>query len=275
MSDLPDDSDNYCYRHPDRQSYILCQRCGRTVCPQCATPAAVGVHCPECVKEARARAPRSRPIGTRAVRAIRPGSSVPVVTYTLIAVCVLVYIAQLLLGDRLTFELVFYGPFANLQPWRYLTSLFAHASPLHLLANMFSLYVIGRMLEPAFGRVRFTVLYFLGGFGGGIAVLFTANSALGASGAIFALLGALFIAVRRIGGNTNQLVVLIILNLAIGFIVPSIAWQAHIGGLVVGLAVGFIYGRTIGPRNRRRQIALIAGLAAVLLVVAGVASSLL
>lgn len=275
MSELPDDRDNFCYRHPDRRSFILCQRCGRTICPSCASQAAVGVHCPECVKEARANTPRSRPLATRTVRAFRSSSSVPVITYTLIALCVVVYIAQAALGDRLTNQLFFYGPWSTMQPWRYITSLFAHANPLHLLANMFSLFVIGRVLEPAFGRVRFTILYFLGGIGGCVAVLLTGGSALGASGAIFALLGALFMAVRRIGGSTSQLLVLIVLNLAIGFLVPSIAWEAHIGGLVVGVAVGFIYGRTIGPRNRRRQVLLVVAVAVVLAVVAEVGLALL
>jgi membrane associated rhomboid family serine protease len=275
VTDLPYDRDNYCYRHPDRQSFILCQRCGRTVCPACASQAAVGVHCPECVKEAKARAPRSRSLATRTARAWRPDSSVPVITYSLIALCVVVYIAQLVFGESLTVQLAFYGPLTTIEPWRYVTALFAHASPLHLLSNMFSLFMIGRILEPAFGRVRFTVLYFLGGFGGSVAVLLTGGAAIGASGAIFALLGALFMAIRRIGGSTSQLVVLVALNLALGFIVPGIAWEAHIGGLVVGVAIGFIYGRTIGPRNRRRQVLLVTGVGVLLAVIAGAGLALL
>ena len=269
MSELPDDRDNYCYRHPNRQSYILCQRCGRTVCPACSTQASVGVHCPECVKEARAKVPQRRPVGTRTVRAFRSGSSTPVVTYSIIAICVLVFALQLITRDAITGWLALYPPYIDLLPWTVLTSEFAHGSPIHLLVNMISLFLLGPSLELAFGRARYIALFLLSGLGGSVAVIFLLGdqaSALGASGAIFGLLAALVVAIRRIGGNTTQLLILVVVNLSIGFLIPGIAWQAHVGGLIVGGVIAAIYTRTQGPRNRRRQLLLMAGLTTALVV---------
>ena len=265
-----DDRDNFCYRHPDRRSYILCQRCGRTICPACSTQAAVGVHCPECVKEARANAPRRAPVQIRAARSLRNNSDRPLVTYTLIGISVLVFIAQLVFGDRLTTWLVYFGPVTFSQPWRLVTALFAHVSPIHLLFNMYSLFILGRMLEPALGRARFAALYFISGLGGSIAVLVLApdNVVLGASGAIFGLLGALFVIVRRLGGSTMQLLIVIILNLAIGFLIPNIAWQAHVGGVLVGAGLAAIYVRTRSDKRKLVQAGLFAAVAVALVLIA-------
>ncbi len=273
MSDLPYDRENFCYRHPDRQSFILCQRCGRTVCPQCATQASVGVHCPECMKEAKANAPRRRP-ALRAVRSIgSPISGTPIVTYAIMAICVLVFLAQQIPGSYVT-SLTVYAPALTFsQPWRLVTSLVAHGSIIHILANMYSLFVIGRMLEPTLGRGRYLALFLIGGLGGSVAVLLLAPTSyvLGASGAIFAMLGALVVLVRRIGGNTTQLYIVIAINLAIGFLVSGISWQAHVGGLVVGLAFAAIYVRTRGPRNRLWQALLIGALPVALLAISAAA----
>ena len=270
MSELPDDRDNFCYRHPDRQSYILCQRCGRTVCPACSTQAAVGVHCPECVKEARANAPRRAPVQIRAARSLRNNAGQPLVTYGLIGVSALVFVAQLVFGDALTNTLLYFGPATFAQPWRIVTSLFAHGSILHLLFNMYSLFVLGRMLEPALGHARFAAIYFISGLGGSIAVLLLAPGSfvLGASGAIFGLLGALVVIVRRLGGNTAQLLIVIGLNVVIGFVIPNIAWQAHLGGALVGAALAAIYVRTRSDKRRLLQAGLFAVVAVALVLIA-------
>ena len=266
MSDFAANSDNFCYRHPDRQSFILCQRCGRTVCPQCSTQAAVGVHCPECVKEAKANAPKRKPVNIRMARSLRT-TDAPVITYGIIAICVVVFAAQLVLGNALDYWLVYFAPYTFVEPWRLLTSLFAHGSPLHLLSNMFSMFIIGRMLEPALGRARFIALFLLSGLGGATAVALISPgiTVLGASGAIFGMLGALFVLIRRFGGNATQIVILVVLNLAIGFIVPGLAWQAHIGGLLVGAAVTAVFVRTRAERQRRLQVIASLGIAAALL----------
>lgn len=124
MTSAPGSSANFCYRHPDRQSYILCQRCGRTICPQCQTQAAVGVHCPECVREARASAPRVRRANPFARFA---GSDAPRVTWAIMALCVIIYVLQILPGSVVTQLLLYYPPITTSQPWRMITSLFVHS----------------------------------------------------------------------------------------------------------------------------------------------------
>lgn len=274
--DLATNSDNFCYRHPDRQSFVLCQRCGRTICAACQTQAAVGVHCPECVKEARQNAPKQRPFAVRTSRAIRSGNGMPVVTYTLIALCVVIYIAQLASGGVVTAELAYFPGDTASRPWTMLTSLLVHGSPLHLLSNMFSLFILGRILEPVIGWKRYLALFLVSGLGGSLAVLLLAPHTwvVGASGAIFGMLAALFIILRRMGQNTMQIVILIVLNLAIGFFVSTIAWQAHVGGLIVGGLVALVYVRTPNVRQRWVQVVLVGAIVVLLLVVTAVAAAL-
>ena len=270
MTDTARNPDNFCYRHPDRQSFIICQRCGRTICSECQTQAAVGVHCPECVREARASAPRtSRGTRTRIKRSFRSSSGVPVVTYTLIAINIAVFAFDFVTGGSLYGWLAYRGDFTALQPWRMLTSAFMHASILHLLFNMFSLFIFGPVIENAVGRARFSALYLLAAFGGSLAVLLLAptQAVVGASGAIFGLLGAFFIIQRRLGGNNAQLLVLIGLNVAFGFIVPNVAWQAHLGGLVVGAAVAAVYMATRHRSKKALQIASVAGIGVALVAI--------
>ena len=270
MTDTARNPDNFCYRHPDRQSFIICQRCGRTICSECQTQAAVGVHCPECVREARESAPRtSRGTRTRIKRSMRSSSGVPVVTYTLIALNIAVFAVDFVTGGSLYGWLAYRGDFTASQPWRMLTSAFMHASVLHLLFNMFSLFIFGPVIEHAVGRARFAALYLLAAFGGSLAVLLLAphQAVVGAWGAIFGLLGAFFIIQRRLGGNNTQLLVLIGLNVAFGFIVPNVAWQAHLGGLVVGAAVAAVYTATRHRSQKALQIASVAGIGVALVAI--------
>lgn len=269
MSDLPPSPDNYCYRHPDRQSFILCQRCGRTVCPDCQTQAPVGVHCPECVREHRQSAPRRKPAIVTAINRARRGEGT-VVTYSIMGLTVLVYVLQLFSGGAVTSALLYWGPYTEMQPWRMLTAALVHSqnSFFHILFNMYALWIFGRMLEAMIGRWRFLALYVLSALGGSVAVLLLApmTAVVGASGAVFGLFGAFFVINRGLGGNSIQLVIVLALNLAIGFIVPGIAWQAHIGGIVVGAVVGFILMRTRRQSLARRQWLLLAAVAAGLIV---------
>ena len=266
MSSAPSSSANFCYRHPDRQSFILCQRCGRTVCSQCQTQAAVGVHCPECVKEGRASAPRTK---SRLLTSFRGGDQ-PVVTWSIITLCVIVYVLQIIPGSPVTAALLYFGPYTYTEPWRMITALFVHSqgSLLHIGLNMLSLFLFGPILERLVGHVRFLALYLVSGFGGSVAVLLLAPTTpvVGASGAIFGLLGAYFVIARKFGGNTTQLLVVIGLNLAIGFLPgTNIAWQAHLGGLVAGAAVALVYLKTRNRAQRSRQILLVGGVVAVLI----------
>jgi membrane associated rhomboid family serine protease len=262
-------SANYCYRHPDRQSWILCQRCGRTICPECQTQAAVGVHCPECMRETRERVPQQRrPIA----RILRPAatSTRPIVTWSIIGLTVVVFGLQQLTNGDLTRQLT-YAPFLTLvEPWRMLTAVFAHAGIFHIALNMLSLFVLGPPLEQMLGRWRFLALYLISGFGGSVAVLWLANpfgGVIGASGAIFGLLGALLVIQRGLGANSGQLVVILVLNLGIGFFLPGISWQAHVGGLVAGALVALIFMRTRRRDQRVLQMVLLAALVGLLIVI--------
>ena len=280
MTQLPDSPANYCYRHPDRQSFVLCQRCGRTICPECQSPAAVGVHCPECMRESRQSAPRVQPRVVTAVRrAGRSGS--PVVTYAIMALCVLVFLAELATGllgpgGGIVENLLGYHPGLTLiAPWQMITTIFVHGGFLHILFNLFSLYVLGRQLEPMVGRARFAALFLLSGIGGSVAVLLLSPGTfvVGASGAIFGLFAAYFVIARHLGANGTQLIVIIGINLAAGFFLPNIAWQAHLGGLIVGAMVGLIYVKTRSVRRRTAQYLLLAGVFALLVALVAVGVS--
>ena len=248
-----------CYRHTDRRSFVLCQRCGRTVCPECQTPAPVGVQCPECVASARATQPK-RPSALQ--RAFRPGSRVPVVSYSILAVTIAVFVLQLITQGVVTNALAYYPPLTLQEPWRMLTVSLVHSdrSFFHILFNMYSLFVLGPLLESLVGRARFGAIYVLSTLGGSVAVLWLAplTAVVGASGAIFGLLGAFFVIQRRLGGTSIQLVVIIAINLGLGFIVPGVSWQAHIGGLLVGAACAAVMLRSRRADQQRRQALLLA-----------------
>jgi len=265
VTEVPPSSDT-CYRHPDRQSYVLCQRCGRTICPECQTQAAVGVHCPECVAEARQRAPKRKPA---IVTAFSRSSSRPVVTYSLMAICAIVFALQFITADVVTQWLAYIPVYTAVQPWRMVTAIFLHGSILHLLFNMYALFIFGPMLESMLGRIRFLALYLIAGFAGSVAVLVLApgTAVVGASGAIFGLFSAFFVIQRRLGGNATQLLIIIALNLAIGFFVPNVAWQAHLGGLIVGALIALIFMRTRRTDQQRLQIALVGSTALGLIVI--------
>lgn len=212
-------------------------------------------------------APRRRPAAVSAVR-IAVNSGAPVATWSIIALCVVVFIVQYLTGGpsngAATMALLDYSPWVPAEPWRMLTALFIHASFIHIGLNMFSLYIFGPILERMLGRTRFVVLYLLSGFGGSLAVLLIDPSlpVLGASGALFGLFTAFFVIQRGLGGNGNSLLVLIAINLVIGFIPGlNIAWQAHVGGLVVGAVVGLVFMRTRRVDRRTAQILLLLGVA--------------
>lgn len=270
--------DNFCYRHPDRQSFALCQRCLRTICGECQTPAPVGVICPECLAEAQQKTAAT----ARTARVTRmPGAARrawanddrPVATYALLALNAVIFLLALLIpgvSNWLVFDsrLLYPEYFGVFQPWRLLTSVFLHVQIWHFLLNMLSLWMIGRILESLTGHGRFLALYLISGLGGSVAVALLApqTSVLGASGAIFGLLGALLVIGRHLGGQITGILIVVGINLVIGF-VPGfgISWQAHVGGLVVGAAIGFIYTRTRRRNQRPAQIALVVGVVLALL----------
>jgi len=282
VTDLSQDPANFCYRHPDRQSFILCQRCGRTICTQCQTPAAVGVHCPECVREQQARFTETRrTVGPSGLTVARRRFAMvdQKATVVIVAVSVIVWLLQQVtapLGAPVTRALDFAPSLLATQPWRLITTMFVHGSILHILFNMYAVWIFGRMLEGMLGTWRFVALYFLSGLFGSVAVAVLApqTSVIGASGAIFGLFAAFFVIQRSLGGNAVQLLVIMGLNLAIGFILPNVAWQAHVGGIIGGFLTGYVLTMTRNVRRRNLQIGLLVAEAVLGIVAAYVAYSI-
>lgn len=270
-----------CYRHPNRVTYVSCVRCGRYACPDCLRPASVGQQCVDCIREANK--------GTRRATGLFGGgvSGVPVVTYILVALNVLVYIAEIvypntvyyggLIGGAAIGPIHAVGGVAFGDVYRLLSNAFIH-EPLgsgfgifHIAFNMWALIVVGPALEMLLGRVRFVAVYLLSALGGSVLfyLLAAPNSlAIGASGAIFGLFGAWFVVARRLRLDSRMVVLLIVLNLVISFTVSGIAWQAHIGGLITGAALTAAY--AYAPRSSRLPIQVGATVAVLILLVAGV-----
>lgn len=271
--------DNLCYRHPDRQSFVLCQRCLRTICPECQTQAPVGVICPECLKDQRKAESPAQRRARRQWRGSIAADGRPLATYAIMAVTTVISVLQMFpgIGPVITLNLRFAGlyllPEYSFEPWRMLTAMFVHGGIWHLLLNMLALWMIGRSLEPMLGRGRYVALYLIGGFGGSVAVACISPdiATVGASGAVFALMGALLVIGRHIGANITGIAVVLGLNLVVGFVFSGqIAWQAHVGGVLVGALIGFIYARTQRREQRTVQILLLAAVVLVLVALAAV-----
>ena len=261
-----------CPRHPDRVAYVRCQRCERPVCPECQRPAAVGVQCVDCVREQAKSMPRTRTVfGGRASTDERP-----LVTQSIIAICVAVFAVQHLGGTRITTELSFFPPEAVAQPYRFLTVAFLHSptSLLHIAFNLYALWIVGPYLERLLGRLQFAVLYLLAAVGGSVGSYLLVDPyseawfarAWGASGAVFGLFGAFVVLNRRLGRDTTAVVGVMVVNGVIGFLPGlDIGWQAHLGGLVVGVLTAAAIAYLPRERVRLRWAAFAA--VAVLLVV--------
>jgi membrane associated rhomboid family serine protease len=239
-----------CYRHPRRETGVHCSNCGRPICPDCMTPTPVGMRCPECSNQ------RTQ------VRTIRTMSSEPQLTYVLIAVNVLAFLAQMATGSSglgrasgtVFSDGALYGPLVgDGEWWRIITGGFLHGGLLHIAFNMYFVYFLGTLLEPAMGKLRFGALYFVSLLGGSLgALLFSFNSpTVGASGAAFGLLAAGIIAMRARGIDPMQsgLGMTLVLNLGITFLIPGISIGGHIGGLVAGGVAGLLLFE-IGDRQR-------------------------
>lgn len=263
-------ADPVCPRHPDRVSYVRCQRCERPVCPECQRPAAVGVQCVDCVREGSKQVRTGRTVFGGAVA--RDGK--PRVTQALIAVCLVVYLLQLA-DDSVTMRFL-YAPVTTVaEPWRMITVAFLHSPSqyFHIVFNMLALWLTGPYLESLLGRARFLALYFLSAFGGSVAILLLADpndasewagGAVGASGAVFGLFAALFVVNRRLGLETAGIVVMIGINAVIGFIPGyNISWEGHLGGLVTGFFAGLAL--AYAPKQHR-TLYQVAGLVTILVV---------
>ncbi|UDY37146.1 rhomboid family intramembrane serine protease [Dermatobacter hominis] len=250
----PDPAQPTCYRHPDRPAGVGCQRCGRPICPQCMVQASVGYQCPDCTHA------RPQKVVSGAAAFGRGGGDV-IVGKVLIAINVVAYVLMVTVGGSVSspqgsiFEQggTWAGGVATGDWWRVVTGGFLHASPLHLLMNMFLLWLLAKELEPSLGHLRFGLVYAVSLVGGsfGVIVLSPDTIAVGASGAIFGLLGALVVLQLRSRQNPWNTGVggLLVINLVITFLVPGISIGGHIGGMVAGALAGLLVTPEQGPRT--------------------------
>ncbi len=251
-----------CYRHPGHLTYVRCARCQRYICPECMRDAAVGHQCPECVADGAKtiRTPRTQFGG------VARSTQQPVLTYALIGLNVLAFIAQTVSSDvQRMFTLWPPAIASNDEYYRLLTSAFLHYGIVHLLFNMYALYVVGPPLEMRLGRLRFGALYALSALGGSVLVYLIAplnTATAGASGAVFGLFGATFVVAKALNLDVRWVLALIGINVVISLTMPSISWQGHAGGLVTGAVIAAAY--VYAPRERRN---LIQGSATVAVIV--------
>lgn len=269
-----------CARHRDRPTALSCTRCGRPSCPECLREASVGYHCVDCVHQGNRDVRRATTVAGAA-----PGVR-PLVVPVLIVMNLLVFAVTAAQAGSIgsNFDSDLFGSWA-LSPgtvasgewWRVVTSGFLHIGPLHLAFNMFALWVIGRDIEILLGRGRFLAVYLLGILGGSAAVMLLYGPSAfvaGASGAVFGLMGGLLVALLRLRRPPGQVIGLLAVNLALGFFIPGISWQAHVGGLIIGAAATAVL--VYAPAHRRAPVQL-GGLAAlsVLVLAAVIAGAVL
>jgi membrane associated rhomboid family serine protease len=232
-----------CYRHPNRETGVSCSNCGRPICPDCMTATPVGMRCPECSRQ------------KTQVRSMRNVYADPTATYVLIGINVLAFLGAWVSGGDTSSVYVDLGTIghgqlvdgtqigvADGEYWRLVTGAFLHDpnNPLHILFNMYLLYVLGTMLEPVLGHVRFLALYFASLLAGSFGALVAAPESLtvGASGAVFGLMAGAFYLQRARGIDPwrSGIGPLIVINLALPFVFPglNISIGGHIGGLIGG-----------------------------------------
>lgn len=277
-----------CYRHPSRETGVSCSNCGRPICPDCMTPTSVGMRCPECAGDRTKviRLPRRAPGATAFSDAVLHDPRTWSMTHILIFINVVAflwevaggvslggntfggyaYVHGVLFGPALTGHNPFPAPLnGNHEYWRLLTSGFLHESIWHIGMNMFSLWFVGRSLEPAIGKTYFAAIYFTallaGSFG---ATWFTPISpTLGASGAIFGVFGALIMVARarRIPLWQSGLMPILLLNLVFTLGVPGVSAGGHAGGLLAGVATGWLVTEYGEKRDKRSYV--LAGCAAI------------
>jgi membrane associated rhomboid family serine protease len=242
--------------------------------------ASVGFQCPDDVA-AGAKTVRQ----PRTVFGGRVGGDTSTVSLTLVVLNVLVFVGGYLVGERELQEAYGnvpgpvligdgVGGVATGEYYRLLTAAFLHGGPFHLAMNMFALASLGPTLESALGRSRYLALYLLSALGGSVLSFLLSSPGqlgVGASGAIFGLFGAYYVVVRRLGGETRQIVTLLLINLAITFAVPIIDWRAHLGGLVTGALVAAALAYV--PRGPRRTMLQAAACVALLVVLVGLVAA--
>lgn len=274
-----------CYFHPGVPAWVHCTRCGRATCPECTFVVDVGQRCPECLSRAAVRPGMVRP----RARGFLPRPTLA--TPTLIGTCVAVFLLDALAGHRIATLGMSqsYLVYVLGEWWRVVTAIFLHAGLLHLLFNMYALYVVGSILEEAWGAPKLVAAFLVTGVFASLvsatvpvlakpaAALVMSPGSVGASGAIFGLFGSLGAALYRrrrspwAKANLAQIALIVAVNLFIGFAVPGIDNLAHLGGLASGLVLGVGFDASASHQSSGPAItsASIVALASVALFISG------
>ena len=266
-----------CYRHPDRETGLACSNCGRPICSECMTHAAVGIRCPECAGRT------ARPQRTSFQRT----SKAPVLTYALIGANLVIFALtnKISLGFS-TADINHLGRELQItttgiqqgQYWRLVSNAFMHYGLLHIAFNMYALWILGGVLEPYVGTLRFGMIYFVSALTASLGALLInpGSPSAGASGAIFGLMGALFVLERQRGMAllAGPIGGLLVINLIITFGVPGISIGGHLGGLAGGVLVGLILSRFGRGHIAYSPLTPLIALAVVAVGIAAVAASL-
>jgi membrane associated rhomboid family serine protease len=281
----------HCYRHPDRETGLSCSECGRPVCADCANFGPVGIRCPDHASVRQGSTTRIKPRPVLRAPGAALGSGNAPVTKVLIGINLVVYLITVVQGFGLNSpggslfnKFILVGSNSGLplfartgdlahdhEWWRLFTSMFLHASILHIAFNMFALYVIGTQVEQYLGRSRYIGLYLVSGLAGGAGAVVQApyQPVVGASGAIFGILGAMLIIEWQLTGRlAGNAMTLIVINLLISFAIPGISWGGHIGGLIGGILITLAYAHWRGGRAQYGQLGL-GGILGLVVVAAG------
>lgn len=249
-------SDYRCYRHPDREAYITCQRCERLICPECMRDASVGFQCPSCVAEG-AKTVRT----ARTVAGARVSGRAGVISMILIGLNLAAFVVTLATGgnDGRFFEdgaMWSYGV-ADGDYWRLLTSAFLHGGYLHIAFNMYALYLFGPFVERALGSWRFIAAYVTAAIVSSIFVYLLSDPrtlTIGASGAVFGLFGMALILLLRAKQDVRTLLLLLAINAFIS-LQGNISWQGHLGGFISGCVLGAAF--AYAPRDRKTLVQML------------------
>ena len=227
-----------CVNHPSIETNVRCSRCEEYICVNCMITASIGYQCPSCASDS---IPVINGIGRN--RFISNQKNTPVTKFFSISLLV-VYVFQFLLGDILIANFALFAPsVANGQWWLLITAGFLHGSIFHLLFNVYILWVIGSQLESIVGKINYVIIYFVSLLGGSFAsYLFSpfGSYSIGASGAIFGLMGAMLVVGRKRNLDISQITTLVAINVVIGFVLSGIDWRAHLGGLTAGAFITWV-----------------------------------
>src|SRR4051812_22927463 len=257
-----------CYRHPQRETGVSCSNCGNPICPDCMTPTPVGMRCPNCARQ------RTRTASLQSI------AVEPIATYVLLAINVLIFVAAQS-SSRPYVEFVLFGPAVGAGDWwRLITSGFLHTEMWHIVLNGLALFWLGRMIEPALGHARFVAIYMVSLLCGslGVMLLDPNSQTLGASGAIYGLLGAAIVMARNRNIDLIQsgLIPILVLNLLLTFVFSrgGGGFTLSIGGHLGGLVGGFIATFVVEELARRGRDSLVPGIVACAVIgVAAIAGS--